>query len=134
MTGDSSFIPIPQLQYNNNHVSGVSHDNLDPVIEYPLSPIIEEPPPSPPREALQILDTDIEDAFYEDDEIPTIKLNLEQFGQDLQNLMQENDVKVPDNDISKALVELSAEAASIPIRKLKNISGLRTEHLVYVFL
>ncbi|KAL0912747.1 hypothetical protein M5K25_016145 [Dendrobium thyrsiflorum] len=130
MSDRSSFNTIPQLPYRKDDVSGVFHDNFDPVIENPLSPIIEEPP-SPPREALQILDKDIEDAFYEDDEIPTIKLNLEQFGQNLQNLMQENDLKIPDNDISKALVELSAEVASMPIRKLKNISGLRTEHHVY---
>ncbi|XP_020587566.1 transcriptional activator DEMETER-like isoform X2 [Phalaenopsis equestris] len=130
-TGCSSLDAIPQLQYNNRQVSGVLCDNCDPVIEHPPSPIIEESPPSPPLEALQILDTDIEDAFYEDDEIPTIKLDLKQFGKKLQNLIQENDMKIPDNDISKALVELSAEAASIQARKLKHISGLRTEHHVY---
>lgn len=146
LSGSFSFSPIPQIQFDKSHVSGGLNHNFDPIIEYPPTPIIEEPPPSPPHESLQIieeplslpshetiqiLERDIEDAFYKDDEIPAIKLNLEQFGQNLQNLMGENDTKIHDEIVSKALVELSAEVSSIPIQKLKNISGLRTEHHVY---
>ncbi|KAL5700751.1 hypothetical protein ACHQM5_026159 [Ranunculus cassubicifolius] len=95
-------------------------------------PIIEEPA-SPEPESTQILETDIEDAFWEDpDEIPTIKLNVQDFALNLHNYMQEN-MHLQDGDVSvsKALVALHPEAASIPTPKLKNVGRLRTEHLVY---
>ncbi|KAK8928994.1 DEMETER-like protein 2 [Platanthera zijinensis] len=78
-----SFSPTLQLQYDENHASGVLNNNYVPIIEFPTTPIIEEPPaspphgivqvideplPSPPHETIQIVDADIEDAFYEDDE------------------------------------------------------------------
>ncbi|KAL7186677.1 hypothetical protein ACSBR2_028407 [Camellia fascicularis] len=69
----------------------------------------------------------MEDTFYEDpDDIPTIKLNIEQF---TQNLCKRTWNYV--RDMSKALVALNTEAASIPTPKLKNVSRLRTEHQVY---
>ena len=43
--------------------------------------------------------------------------------------MQEN-MELHEADMSKALVALTAEAASIPVPKLKNVSRLRTEHQV----
>ncbi|GAB4856401.1 hypothetical protein Ancab_014320 [Ancistrocladus abbreviatus] len=96
--------------------------NCEPIIEVPASP---EP------ELLQTLECDIEDTYYEDlNEIPTIKLNMEQFTQTLQTYMQANKELQP-ADMSKALVALTAEAASIPTPKLKNVSRLRTEHHVY---
>ncbi|GAB4833480.1 hypothetical protein Ancab_031723 [Ancistrocladus abbreviatus] len=96
--------------------------NCEPIVEVPASP---EP------EQVQTLECDIEDTFYEDpDEIPTIKLNMEQFTQTLQTYMQANKELQP-ADMSKALVALTAEAASIPTPKLKNVSRLRTEHHVY---
>ncbi|KAJ7974951.1 transcriptional activator DEMETER [Quillaja saponaria] len=74
---------------------------------------------------------DIEDLFGEDpDEIPTIKLNMGEFQMNLQSYMQEN-MELQEGDMSKALVSLSQEAASIPTPKLKNVSRLRTEHQVY---
>ncbi|PON56099.1 DNA-3-methyladenine glycosylase I [Parasponia andersonii] len=92
-------------------------------------PIIEEPA-TPEPECTTILE-DFEDTFYEDpDEIPMIKLNIEEFTQNLQNYMQEN-MELQEGDMSKALVALSPEAASIPMPKLKNVSRLRTEHQVY---
>ncbi|KAK9289663.1 hypothetical protein L1049_007821 [Liquidambar formosana] len=100
--------------------SGIS--NCEPIIEVPATP---EP------ESTQISEIDIEDTFYEDpDEIPTIKLNIEEFTQNLQNYMQEN-MELQEGDVSKALVALTPEAASIPTPKLKNVSRLRTEHQVY---
>ncbi|XVF07747.1 hypothetical protein REPUB_Repub06bG0166500 [Reevesia pubescens] len=94
------------------------------------NPIIEEPA-SPEPEYTQVAENDIEDMFYEDpDEIPTIKLNMEEFTQTLQNYMQ-NNMELQEGDMSKALVALTAEAASIPTPKLKNVSRLRTEHQVY---
>lgn len=99
--------------------SGVS--NCDPIIEEPASP---EP------ECTQVAEKDIEDMFSEDpDEIPTIKLNMEEFTQTLQNFMQ-NNMELQEGDMSKALVALTAEAASIPTPKLKNVRQLRTEHQV----
>lgn len=92
-------------------------------------PIIEEPTTPEPECSEQIL-SDIEDAFYEDPcEIPTIKLNIEEFTLNLQNYMQQN-MELQDGEMSKALVALNPEAASIPVPKLKNISRLRTEHCV----
>ncbi|KAH1090276.1 hypothetical protein J1N35_017533 [Gossypium stocksii] len=97
-------------------------NNCDPIIEEPASP---EP------ECTQVAENDIEDMFYEDpDEIPTIKLDMEEFTQNLHNYMQ-NNTELHEGDMSKALVALTAEAASIPTPKLKNFSRLRTEHQVY---
>ncbi|KAH1216921.1 Protein ROS1 [Glycine max] len=93
-------------------------------------PIIEEPT-TPEPECLQVSQTDIEDAFYEDlCEIPTINLNIEEFTMNLQNYMQEK-MELQEAEMSKALVALNPEAASIPMPKLKNVSRLRTEHCVY---
>lgn len=93
-------------------------------------PIIEEPS-SPEPVSTQVTENDMEDTFCEDpDEIPIIKLNIEEFTQNLQNYMQEN-MELQEADMSKALVALTAEAASIPVPKLKNVSRLRTEHQVY---
>lgn len=92
-------------------------------------PIIEEPT-TPEPECLQVSETDIEDAFYEDScEIPTIKLNIEEFALNLQNYMQEK-MELQEGEMSKALVALNPAAASIPMPKLKNVSRLRTEHCV----
>lgn len=94
-------------------------------------PIVEEPA-SPEPEYNEILETDIEDAFCEDpDEIPIINLNVENFALNLQNYMQENMYLQEGNvSVSKALVALNPEAASIPTPKLKNVGRLRTEHQV----
>ncbi|CAI8614763.1 unnamed protein product [Vicia faba] len=93
-------------------------------------PIIEEPA-SPEPECSHVSDNDIEDAFYEDsDEIPTIKLDLEEFTVNLQNYMQTN-MELQEGEMSKALVALNQEAAYIPTPRLKNVSRLRTEHSVY---
>ncbi|XP_020229612.1 DNA glycosylase/AP lyase ROS1 [Cajanus cajan] len=93
-------------------------------------PIIEEPT-TPEPECSQVSQTDIEDAFYDDScEIPTIKLNIEEFALNLQNYMQEK-MELQEGEVSKALVALNPEAASIPMPKLKNVSRLRTEHCVY---
>lgn len=84
-------------------------------------------PASPEPEKLQ--EFDIED-FCEDTEgIPTIALNMEAFTQNLQNYMQ-NNMELAEDDMSRALVALTSEAASLPTRKLKNVSQLRTEHHV----
>ncbi|KAF6152513.1 hypothetical protein GIB67_023207 [Kingdonia uniflora] len=87
-------------------------------------PIIEEP--STPEVS------DIEDMFYEDlDEIPAIDLNIEEFALNISNYMQENNMEFQEGDLSNALVSLTPREASIPTPKLKNVSRLRTEHLVY---
>ncbi|CAA7060914.1 unnamed protein product [Microthlaspi erraticum] len=91
-----------------------------------FEPIIEEPA-SPEPEYAQVSMADIEHAFYEDpEEIPTIQLNLDEFTSNIKKIME-----LQDGNISNALVALTAEAASIPMPKLKNISQLRTEHRVY---
>ncbi|KAE9621774.1 putative DNA glycosylase, helix-turn-helix, base-excision DNA repair, demeter [Lupinus albus] len=93
-------------------------------------PIIEEPA-TPEPECSHVTESDIEDAFFEDScEIPSIKLNMEEFTLNLQNYMEEN-MELQDGEMSKALVALNPEAACIPTPKLKNVSRLRTEHCVY---
>ncbi|KAJ6816423.1 protein ROS1-like isoform X2 [Iris pallida] len=119
-----SFSSAPQCQIEGNlHQEGSVNNNLDPIIEEP---------PTPEQECSINMESVIEDDFYEDpDDIPIIKLNLEEFTENLQNYMQENNVEMEGDEMSKALVALSAEAASIPMPKLKNVSRLRTEHRVY---
>ncbi|KAI4364215.1 hypothetical protein MLD38_020337 [Melastoma candidum] len=93
-------------------------------------PIVEEPA-SPEPEEKQTALIDIEDLCCDTfDEIPTIKLDLKEFSENIQNYMHQH-MNVPENEMSKALVALNPEAASIPVPKLKNMSRLRTEHLVY---
>ncbi|XVE76032.1 hypothetical protein DITRI_Ditri12bG0140400 [Diplodiscus trichospermus] len=129
---DQLALPLPQpteqsvrnwhFEANRQSQAKSGVHNCDPIIEEPASP---EP------ECTQVAENDIEDMFYEDpDEIPTIKLNMEEFTHNLQNYMQ-NSMELQEGDMSNALVALTAEAASIPTPKLKNVSRLRTEHQVY---
>ncbi|KAF8396460.1 hypothetical protein HHK36_018082 [Tetracentron sinense] len=117
-------MPLPAPEANLLSEVGPGIRKCEPIIEVPGTP---EP------ECTEISQSDIEDAFYEDpDEIPTIKLNIEEFTLNLQNYMQENNMELQEGgDMSKALVALTPEAASIPTPKLKNVSRLRTEHQVY---
>nr|AVP26967.1 DEMETER-like DNA glycosylase [Salvia miltiorrhiza] len=106
--------------------------NSLPIIEEPQTPEpIIEVPATPEPDYMQDPECDIESAFGEDpDEIPTIQLNMEEFTHNLQTIMQQN-TELQEGDMSKALVALTSEAASIPVPKLKNVSRLRTEHHVY---
>ncbi|CAI9262931.1 unnamed protein product [Lactuca saligna] len=102
-----------------------------PIVEVPLSPepIIEVPTTPEPEQIQQELD--MEDFCEEDsEEIPMIKLNMEEFTQNLQTYMERH-MELGEGDLSKALVALTSEAAAIPVPKLKNVSQLRTEHQVY---
>ncbi|XP_057789395.1 protein ROS1A-like [Salvia miltiorrhiza] len=92
-------------------------------------PIIEEP--ATPESSIEDTERDIEDAFYEDpDEIPEIKLNIEEFTTNLKSFIQENK-EIQEGDMSRAIIALSPQLASIPTPKLKHVSRLRTEHQVY---
>lgn len=99
-------------------------------------PIVDEPPehecPDALQNEMQATDNDIEDAFWQEDpdEIPTIKLNIEEFTINVHNYMQQNNLELQDSNMSNALVALTPGAASIPMPKLKNVSRLRTEHQV----
>ncbi|XP_020394122.1 protein ROS1A isoform X7 [Zea mays] len=116
---------VGELEWSANYPKHAVCGNLQPFIEEPLSP---EPEP----ENVEAKDGAIEDFFNEDpDEIPTINLNIEEFTQNLKNYMQANHVEIEYADMSKALVAITPEAASIPTPKLKNVSRLRTEHQVY---
>lgn len=111
-------LPFLQSQSEGKQQSEVT--NCEPIIEEPATP---EP-------ECKEVENDIEDTFYEDpDEIPVIKLNIEEFTQNLHTYMQ-NNMELQEFDMSKALVALTPEAASIPMPKLKNVSRLRTEHQV----
>ncbi|CAK9170746.1 unnamed protein product, partial [Ilex paraguariensis] len=121
---------LPQANQQSEAQSEAS--NCNPIVEVPASPEpIVEVPATPEQEQTQILGSDIEDNFCEDpNEIPTIKLNFEEFTQNLQTYMR-NKMELQEGVMSKALVALTPEAASIPMPKLKNVSRLRTEHQVY---
>ncbi|KAG1369661.1 protein ROS1A [Cocos nucifera] len=115
--------PLPQLEDGTSSQERTVFNNCEPIIEEPATPEAECP---------ETEKSAIEDAFFEDpDEIPTIKLNFEEFTQNLQNYMQVHNMDIQDGDMSKALVAIAPEAASIPMPKLKNVSRLRTEHQVY---
>ncbi|KAK4440644.1 DNA glycosylase/AP lyase ROS1 [Sesamum alatum] len=91
--------------------------NCEPIVEMPASP---EP------EYTGTVERDIEDLYCDsDDEIPTIKLNGEEFRKNVLLFMDEED------GMSKALVTLTPEAASISMPKLKYVGRLRTVHHVY---
>lgn len=110
-------MPLPEAE---NKSEGDFEKKCEPIIEEPTTP---EP------EATELTLSDIEEQYYEDsDEIPTIKLNMEEFTTNLQSIMQ--DKKLLQDDMSKALVALSPNAAYIPTPKLKDVSRLRTEHQV----
>ncbi|KAI7751356.1 hypothetical protein M8C21_023453 [Ambrosia artemisiifolia] len=101
-----------------------------PIVEVPATPepIIEVPASPEPEQGQEVFD--IEDYSGDTEEIPMIKLNIEQFTQNLQTYM-ESHMELGEGDMSKALVALTSEVASIPTPKLKNVSQLRTEHQVY---
>uniref|UniRef100_A0A0D9WH42 Demeter RRM-fold domain-containing protein n=1 Tax=Leersia perrieri TaxID=77586 RepID=A0A0D9WH42_9ORYZ len=115
-------IPLPQLE-GSIHARDTHANNTNPIIEEPASPREEECP--------ETLENDIEDFDEDTDEIPTIKLNMEAFAQNLENCIKESNKEFQSDDIAKALVAISTEAASIPAPKLKNVHRLRTEHYVY---
>lgn len=129
---DQLALPLPQSNelLDRNYQSEANQQLQAASTVNKCDPIIEEPA-SPEPECTQVAENDIEDMFSEDpDEIPTIKLNMEEFTQTLQNYMQ-NNMELQEGDMSKALVALTAEAASIPTPRLKNVNRLRTEHQVY---
>ncbi|KAI7735948.1 hypothetical protein M8C21_022360, partial [Ambrosia artemisiifolia] len=111
-------MPLPPAENESDKSAENSGNRCEPIVEIPTTP-------EPETNELSI--SDIEDQYYEDsDEIPSIKLNMEEFTTNLQNMMQNSS-----SDMSKALVALTPKAASIPTPKLKDVSRLRTEHLVY---
>ncbi|KAL2525946.1 transcriptional activator DEMETER [Abeliophyllum distichum] len=113
---------LPPVGDSSGRKTGLSMQNCEPIIEEP----------STPEPSVEVSESDIEDALYEDpNEIPTIKLNIEQFTTNLQSFMQEQNMEMQESNLSKALVALSPELASIPTPKLKSVSRLRTEHQVY---
>jgi hypothetical protein len=123
MTGEtvnlvSNPTPLSILGANPFPGSRSQTKNFEPIIEEPVSP---EP------ECTEL--PDIEDIFRDPNAIPRIELGVDKFTTYLQNL-DENHNMLHDNNMSRALVALTAEAASIPMPKLKSVSRLRTEHQV----
>ncbi|RDX87433.1 Transcriptional activator DEMETER, partial [Mucuna pruriens] len=94
-------------------------------------PIIEEPA-TPEQEGTEAEESDMEDYYPREDpdEILSIELNANASAMNIQNFLQEYK-EHHEGDISKALVALTPQSASIPTPKLKNVSRLRTEHQVY---
>ncbi|XP_021278784.1 DEMETER-like protein 2 isoform X2 [Herrania umbratica] len=68
---------------------------------------------------------------YDSEGIPIIRLNLENFRTSLCSYVDNSNTVFEDGESSKAIIALTPEAASIPAPKLKYVSRLRTEHLVY---
>lgn len=112
-------MPLPALEHLMEREVRSSRD---------CEPLIEEP--TTPEPAIEVEERDIEDAFYEDsEEIPVIKLNIEELASNLQSYIQEQ-IEIGEGDMSKALVALNPAFASLPAPKLKHVSRLRTEHRV----
>ncbi|XP_042017381.1 DNA glycosylase/AP lyase ROS1-like isoform X2 [Salvia splendens] len=113
------FLPPPEDHMGGS--AGFTTINCEPIIEEPASP----------ESSIDYTERDIEDAFYEDDpdEIPEIKLNIEEFTTNLKSFIQGNTEM--QGDMSKSIIALSPRLASIPAPKLKHVSRLRTEHQVY---
>ncbi|KAL1542330.1 DNA glycosylase/AP lyase ROS1-like isoform X1 [Salvia divinorum] len=114
------FLPPPEDHLGGG--AGFATINCEPIIEEPASP----------ESSIEDTERDIEDAFYDEDpdEIPEIKLNIEEFTTNLKSFIQENK-EVQEGDMSKSIIALSPRLASIPAPKLKHVSRLRTEHQVY---
>ncbi|XP_071726319.1 DNA glycosylase/AP lyase ROS1-like [Rutidosis leptorrhynchoides] len=125
---DRDYLSLPPANQYLLPDSEVQHQ--DPIIEQPTTPEPTIEVPLTPEVEKIHEEFDIEDFSEDPDEIPTIKLNMEAFTQNLQNFM-ENNMELAEGDMSRALVALTSEAASLPTRKLKNVSQLRTEHQVY---
>ncbi|CAI9762123.1 unnamed protein product [Fraxinus pennsylvanica] len=123
---------LPQAYQLEAHTEA---SNSEPIIEAPATPEpIIEVPATPETDQTQVPECDIEDNNLEDpDDIPTIRLNMEQFAHNLQSFFIQKGMELQEGegDMSKALVALTPEAASIPMPKLKNVNRLRTEHQVY---
>ena len=104
--------PMPLTPPENNSLKETGYESRT------CEPIIEEPA-TPERESIEIKESNIKDSFYEDhDEITTIKLNSKEFTVKLQNYIQEKN-ELQEGDMSKALVALNPDAASIPTPKSK---------------
>ncbi|KAF9674957.1 hypothetical protein SADUNF_Sadunf10G0181700 [Salix dunnii] len=115
-----NLMPLPPPEDNSHERLGSDIGSCVPIIEEPATP---------DQENTELTETDIEDFGEDPDEIPTIKLNMEEFTENLQNYMHTN-LELQESDMSKALVALNPNA-SIPTPRLKNFSRLRTEHQVY---
>lgn len=139
--GNINRLELPASQSDLISEANLQISQCEPIVEVPASPepIVEVPaspepivevPASPEPERAEAGEADIEDFFDEDpDEIPTIKLNIQEFTQTLQEYIHRN-MELQECDVLRALVALTPEAASIPAVKLKNVSRLRTEHQV----
>lgn len=94
-------------------------------------PIIEEPVELPPQEAkVKGVTAEELEIEYASEGIPIIKLNVERFQKNLLSCLDRNSMTVQGDNTSRALVHLTTAEASIPVRKLKSVSRLRTEHQV----
>lgn len=114
-------MPLPPAVTSEGWESQYIRANCEPIIEEPTTP---EP-------SKEVSETDIEDMFYDDpDEIPTIKLSFEELKMNVESFMQEQNMEIQSDDLSRALVALDPSVASIPAPKLKSVSRLRTEHQV----
>jgi len=117
------YSPLPLPQFEGTILPQYVAGNYEPRIEAPATP---------EREFPENLESDIEDiediggAFHRD---PDEHIDL--CWERLQNYIKMN-IGLKDNNISKALVPITPEAASIPMPKLKNKTRLHTTHLTYV--
>ncbi|KAM0023774.1 putative HhH-GPD domain, endonuclease III-like, iron-sulfur cluster loop, DNA glycosylase [Helianthus debilis subsp. tardiflorus] len=117
----TSIVPAGNEEHHSMHGEGQSQE-CEPIIEVP---------PSPEPEVESIIG-DIEDLCESnDDEIPTIRLNTEEFRETLEETMDTNMNLIPEADMSKALIAVSAEAANIRVPPKKFVAKSRTMHLVY---
>lgn len=119
-------------------VADVDINEWDSTAFYPQNcePIVEVPPSPESCHHVEVNLPDIEDYFREsesDDEIPTIRLNTKEFEETLrETINKKNNICLPEgDDMSKAIVALTDEAAYFRVRPIKVQAKLRTLHIVY---
>ncbi|XP_057423689.1 DNA glycosylase/AP lyase ROS1-like [Lotus japonicus] len=115
--------------------------NLTKVVSQQYEPIIEMPP-SPEHENSKLgeLEVNNNDEFFKNDfhdditedieDLPTIKLKSHECFSKAHDYSCEKSEHVM--NMSTTLVTLDADAANIPLPKMKSVSRLKTERLVYV--
>ncbi|XP_050205063.1 uncharacterized protein LOC126655104 [Mercurialis annua] len=122
---NSAVVLHPTPIFTQTSESECVKQTSEPIIEEPKSPQLDD------IEDFGIYHGNDEDITNQDEEIPTFNLSNEPFRANVQCFMDNYwNIHQPDG-ASRAIVPISVNVDSVPLRKLKNISRLRTEHQVY---
>ncbi|PWA45968.1 DNA glycosylase [Artemisia annua] len=126
----SMYATPPSMHFDqevNNSGSTYYSQTCEPIIEVP-------PSPEPEAEETLPIVGDIEDLFCEpddDEEIPIIRLNTDEFKETLKETIDTDNINLPEADMSRALVSSSAKEAPDMHMPKKFVVKLRTMHIVF---